>query len=128
MKGSDSQTPGSSSPGYETFVSAPRPTPRKTASASFRSRFELFAAADSRTEPKLDAELLQRARLVGKRVAHLAIGGDRIADEPAELLALVEDGHGDAPCGELSRTGEAGRAGADDDDPSAGSPSACPEG
>ena len=91
-------------------------------------RLELFAAVDSRTEPKLDAELLQRARLVRKRVAHLAIGGDCIADEPAELLALVEDGHRNASCGKLSCTGEAGRAGADDDDPSAGGPSARPEG
>ena len=100
-------------------MSAPRPTPRKTASRVLGDRLELLAARDPRAEPKLDSELLERARLVGKRVANLPIRGDRVADEPADLLALVEDGDRVAARGELACAGEAGRAGADDDDPSA---------
>ena len=40
-------------------------------------------------EPKLDAELAER-RLVGKRIAELAVRSDREADEPADLVALVD--------------------------------------
>ncbi len=79
-------------------------------------RLEGRTAVDAPAELELDAEPLERVRLVGERVAHLAVGRDREADEPADLVALVVDRDRVAAGGELACAGEAGGADADHGD------------
>ncbi len=74
---------------------------------------------DARLHDELDAELLEQPRLVGQRLVRLPVGRDGVADEAADLLALVEHGHGVPPGGELARGGETGGASAHDRDTAA---------
>ena len=94
------------------------PTPRKTASTSSRDRAQP-RAVDSRREPELDTERAQRTRLVGEGMTLLAVGRDRVANEPSHLFALVEDRDGVSARGQFAGAREPRRAGADHGDAAA---------
>ena len=68
---------------------------------------------DVRAEPELDADACQRLRLFRQRLPHLTVRSDRVADEAADFLALVEDRHVVAERSQLAGADEPGRAGAD---------------
>ena len=91
------------------------PTASTIASTSASSLAQPLCV-DARAQPELDAELVQQPRLVGQRLVRLAVGRDRVADESADLLALVVHRHRVAACGELASRSQPGRAGADDRD------------
>src|SRR5207247_6124695 len=74
---------------------------------------------DLRAEVKLDPQPLEGMRFRRQRLPDLAVGRDRVPNEPAGLLALVEDRDRVAACRELAGADEAGGAGADYGDPAA---------
>ena len=123
MKGSDSQTPVE-------VVALVRDVDVRAHSDGEHDRVDLAVElvqarrVDARAEPELDAELGQQPRLVGQRLVRLAVRRDRVADEAADLLALVVDRHGVAARSELAGRGEPCRAGADHGDATCRSPRA----
>ena len=68
---------------------------------------------DPRAEPELHSEVGQQPCLVGQRLVRLAVRRDRVADEAADLLALVVDRYGVTARSELAGRGEPCRARAD---------------
>src|SRR5207245_5513391 len=76
-------------------------------------RAQRLRARDRRAEAELDAQPLEHPRLCGQRLTLQTIGRDRVAGQPARLRALVVDGDGVAARGELARTDDPRRAGAD---------------
>ena len=72
---------------------------------------------DARAQPELDAEVGEQPCLVGQRLVGLAVWRDPIADEPADLVALVEHRHRVAARRELAGRGQTGRTCADHRDP-----------
>ena len=96
------------------------PPQRQTASnsASSRSAREVDADVDARLEDDaLGLHLLEPA--VEPPLLHLEVG-DAVAQEAADPVGPLEDGHVMPGAGELLRGGEAGGAGADDGDRLAG--------
>ena len=80
-----------------------------------------LARARAAVDPRARAETRRRAPRAarassGSGSLHLAVRRDRVADEAADLLALVVDRDGVAARGELAGAGEPGGAGADDGD------------
>ena len=71
-----------------------------------------------RAEPELDPDPDELGRLVRQRFLQLAVRRDRVADEPSDLLALVEDRDPVPEGSELAGADEPGRAGADHGNPS----------
>ena len=80
MNGSDDQTPSSSSPSYGTSLSPPIPMPRKIASnsSSRSSAKRVVIGVPNRNR----CRARERPTLIRQRLALLAVGCDRIADEP----------------------------------------------
>ena len=71
-------------------------------------RLDRTLSLDRGPEVELDSEASEELGLRGKRVAHLPVRRDRIADETAHFLALVEDGHAIPARSELAGAGETG--------------------
>ena len=117
MKGSDSQTPGRSSPWVGDLGVGSHPDAEEDGIRLVDDRPQL-GSADVRAEPELDADSPRRGRFVRQRLTHLPVGRDRVPDEASRLFTLVEDRDGVAERGQLAGADEPGGAGADNRNPS----------
>ena len=116
MKGSDSQTPGSSCARDVGVGVLAHPDGEHDRVERMLELPQVERRPDRVAELEANAHLREGERLLRERVADDPVRRDRVADEPAGLGALVVDGDGEAAGGELAGAGEARRAGADHGD------------